>query len=297
MTIEYNVRDDDRRRRPLRKPFQISGAARPVNFRMPRQLPPGSNGRRGWAGNPLVRLFRSKEIAVPIKVGGASIKVLNDSGALTHSYHSARGFREALRVAYDNDNRSGAGASIALDTFPLNVAGSSDAYSCYATAGTAVPPIRCALMRVSVSASDLNNAYPKIQIDIGTIVNTAGVLGMASPILSLGVESLLRKLDVLVLIPSVGVGSASVVEGSFKQGLVAGASSNGYGVCVRAIPGGANYIVSMEPINDRDLQARPRVGSRMLDESGGSNDDDSVLDMGEAYDDDANSAFADVIAS
>jgi hypothetical protein len=176
-------------------------------------------------------------------VDGVTIVVTNGS-AVYHGYPTMPKFENALAIACRGvGNKSFA-------TGPLN------ANVVNVTAGTAAPGFPTWGFRIRLTGSPTNYARRLHLVDIGPILNTAGVLSCPNPVVTLGVQGTAAPIDLIALSPSRATGLMTVTEGVQDAVVAAGATTPGNGVLIRSI-GDVNTFAEIESLTQLDLLSRP----------------------------------------
>jgi hypothetical protein len=119
--------------------------------------------------------------------------------------------------------------------------------------------------RLRIAASQTNFAFRAMRIDVGPIVNTAGVFTCPNPVLTAFIAPRRLPVDLIVLSPA-NAGSFMTIVPSAQGDLAAGATSAQPGLLVGIVD--ANHFASIESLNGRDLISRPvNQGPPLRDES------------------------------
>lgn len=236
------------------------------------------SANRSWLTNAFQAMIATKQFAVTL-TPYSEIAVTNAS-AVQHGYSSLRGIitgaQAAVRGAANKDIQSAA-----LSAAVFNV-----------TAGAAATGIRTFGWRLRLTASALNYAYRPFIVDVGPVLNTAGVLSIPSPVVTFAVISRRMPCDVIVLSPSNAAGLLTIVEGTQAEVVAAAATTTNNGISVRSL-GDANSFAVFETLNARDLISRP---TQLVGEGACSDEEedavyDTLMDEAEEEEDDGLDTF------
>lgn len=107
--------------------------------------------------------------------------------------------------------------------------------------------------RVRASASFSNNNFRPVLIDVGPILNNAGIFTCPTPIFSVAAVSQKIPLDIFVLSTANAGGVATIVPGASDL-VTTGATTVQPGLLVRALS--SDYTVTIESFNSRELISR-----------------------------------------
>jgi hypothetical protein len=123
------------------------------------------------------------------------------------------------------------------------------------TAGTATAGIATFGWRIRLTASQLNFAFRPFIIDIGPVLNTAGVLTIPTPVITFAVQARRMPVDIFVISPANAAGLATIVPGVQDEIVAAAATTLRSGVLIRTISDASTFGV-IETLNARDLVSR-----------------------------------------
>jgi hypothetical protein len=134
--------------------------------------------------------------------------------------------------------------------------------------GTAAPGIPVFGWRIRLTASVLNFAYRPILIDVGPVLNTAGVFTVPTPIVSLAVQGRRLPIDVFIISPANAAGLATIVPGVQDEVIATTTTTVRNGIVIRTLAD-ANTFAVIETLNARDLVTRGTAfGALCADEDG-----------------------------
>jgi hypothetical protein len=205
-----------------------------------------SRGYRGtgvdsWLKNVIDMMVSSRQVAVAA-TPGTEIEVQNAS-AVYHGYKSVHEFRSAclaaVQGAADKETRSGA---------------LSAAVTCVNN-GTAAAGFDVFGWRLRLTASQNNYAFRPFIVDVGPVLNTAGVFTVPSPIITFAVYSQRLPCDLFVVSPANAGGLATIRPGTHNQTTATTQTTTQNGILVRTLAD-ANTFAVISSLNARDLVSR-----------------------------------------
>jgi hypothetical protein len=278
MTLtEYDIfsRDDgaSKRIKNARQKALNGKAARIPSYR-------GSQNE-AWLTKAVRAMTACKQIALSL-TPNTEIVVVNNS-CLYHSYVTQQELGTALMTAARGESRKSlsptAGGALSANVF-----------NC--TAGAAAAGFAVFGWRLRVTASALNFDFRPILVDIGPVLNAAGVLSIPTPVVTLALLTRKLPIDVILVSPANAGGQATIVAGQQDEVVLAGATTASNGISVRSL-GLATVFASFESLNQRDLNTRSVAGQEggsidqgittgiRDEEEGGSEDpdEDAVYDI------------------
>jgi hypothetical protein len=219
------------------------------------------SANEAWLQEVLAKMASSRQLAMS-ETPMTEIVVTN-AAATFHAYSSLKELMTACYAAVQGESRKSF-ASGALSASLFNM-----------TAGTAAAGIKTFGWRLRFTASQLNFAFRPISVNIGPILNTAGVLSIPSPVLSFQFISRRMPVDIIVISPANAAGLATITQGSQDDVVLTTTTSANNGVQVVSLAD-ANTFATIETLNARDLIARP---TQLL----GNSSSDAVYDDDERY--------------
>lgn len=204
---------------------------------------PRSSIGDAWMHRGLSLLSRTKQLAAAMS-RGVEVNVTNAS-MLQHGYSSMRELASAAMIATGGESRKDYRQG-ALNANVSNVLSGASALAGITVFG----------WRIRLTGSFNNFSYRPVTIQIGPVLNTAGVFTVPNPVLTVVVTPMVLPADIFVLSPANAGGLATIYGGTQAETLVTLTTSARNGVVIESI-GEANTFGIIETLTQRDLIARP----------------------------------------
>jgi hypothetical protein len=161
-------------------------------------------------------------------------------------FHGYKGLRELVTACF---------AAVQGEARKTLVTGSLGANLFNATAGAALAGIPTFGWRIRLTSSQLNFAFRPFIIDIGPILNTAGVLSIPTPVITFAVQPRRLPVDIFVISPANAAGLATIVPGMQDEVILTPLLSSRSGVLIRSMADATQFGI-IETLNARDLLSR-----------------------------------------
>jgi len=204
-----------------------------------------NNNAVGWVIPAIQAMVNSKAVAVAFQPR-VNITIVNQS-LQQHGYTNQKELVTAMVAACQGDGNK----SVLTGALNANVSNIIN--------GTAAPGFDVAAWRIRLTASMLNFAFRPIFVNVGPVLNTAGVWTCPNPVIRFIVLAERAPVDILVLSASNANGLATVVRGVSGETTATTTTTTRNGVVVESL-GDANTFAMIESINARDLIAHPNGG-------------------------------------